>query len=154
MQDAAALRLQAPAAPGAPLRVLRETFSTEESSDWAPHGAGGVWRRRQIDGVLRRHGIEPVDLERPPGLPFPQRLARALALKARFGADVPARRRPLGAAEYSDRFYGHNAGRAGLLPAIVLECGCEPVAVAALKRQGFTVAVALSAINSLLAWPA
>jgi hypothetical protein len=145
----AALSLQASAATGVPLRVLRDTFSTEDSSDWAPHGAGGVWRRRQIDAILRRHGIEPVNLERPPGLAFPQRVARALALKARFGADVPLRRRALGAAEYSDRFYAHNARRAGLLPAIVLESGCEPVGVAALKAQGFAVAVVLPAINSL-----
>ncbi len=131
------------------VRVLRETFSTEESSDWAPHGAGGVWRRRQVDAILRRHGIEPVNLEPPPSLPFPQRMARALKLKTRFGAVVPAQRRALGAAEYADRLYAHNARRAGLAPAIVLESGCEPVAVAALKAQGFTIAVALSAINSL-----
>jgi hypothetical protein len=149
MQDAAALHLQAPAAPGAPLRVLRATFSTEESSDWAPHGAGGVWRRRQVDAILRRHGLEPVNLEAPPSLPFPQRMARAARLKARFGADVPSQRRALGAAEYADRLYTHNARREGLAPAIVLESGCEPVAIAALKAQGFSVAVALSAINSL-----
>jgi hypothetical protein len=131
------------------MRVLRETFSTEDSSEWAPHGTGGVWRRRQIDAILRRHGIEPVNLEPPPGLPFPQRLARALVLKAKFGSDVPTRRRPLGAAEYSDRLYAHNACREGLLPAIVLESGAEPVAVAALKARGLTVAVALPAINSL-----
>ncbi len=145
----AALSLEPSTAARAPLRVLRDTFSTEDSSDWAPHGTGGVWRRRQIDEILRRHGIEPVNLERPPGLPFPRRVARALVLKARFGSDVPTRRRPLGAAEYSDRFYTHNARREGLLPAIVLESGAEPVAVAALKGQGLTVAVVLPAINSL-----
>src|SRR5581483_3105248 len=105
--------------------------------------------RRQVDAILRRHGVEPVNLERPPGLSFPSRVARALALKARFGADVPTGRKTLGAAEYSDRFYTHNARRQGLLPAVVLESGCEPVAVAALARQGMTVAIVLPAINSL-----
>ena len=146
---AAALDPHAFVAPPEPVRVLRETFSTEDSSDWAPHGAGGMWRRRQIDAILRRHGVEPVNMEPPPRLPVALRAARALALKARFGADLPTRRRQLGAAEYADRFYAHNAGRAGLAPVIVLECGCDPVAVAALKAHGFAIVVALPAINSL-----
>ncbi|HEX3406421.1 MAG TPA: hypothetical protein VHS81_04210, partial [Caulobacteraceae bacterium] len=150
MEDVATLNPPAPAASTpAPLRVLRDTFSTEDGSDWAPHGNGGVWRRRQIDGILRRHGVEPVNMERPPGLSFPARMARSLVLKARFAADVPARRKTMGAAEYSDRFYTHNACRPGLTPVAVLESGSEPVAVAALKAQGFKVVVVMPAINSL-----
>jgi hypothetical protein len=151
VEDVADPSLQAAAAAAhAPLRVLRDTFSTEESSDWAPHGTGGVWRRRQIDGILRRHGMQPVNLERPPSLGFPARMARALALKARFGGDVQPTRKALGAAEFSDRSYSHNARREGLLPAVVLESGgYEPVAIAALKAQGMTVAAVMPAINSL-----
>lgn len=151
VQDAADPSLKASATRArAPLRVLRDTFSTEESSDWAPHGTGGVWRRRQIDGILRRHGLEPVNLDPPPGLSFPARMARSLALKARFGADVPLTRKTLGAAEFADRSYTHNARREGLAPAVVLESGgYEPVAIAALKAQGMTVAAVMPAINSL-----
>ena len=151
VKDVADSRLRTSAAAmTAPLRVLRDTFSTEESSDWAPHGTGGVWRRRQIDGILRRHGLEPVNLEQPPGRSFPARMARALALKARFGADVPLTRKTLGAAEFADRSYTHNARRGGLLPVAVLESGgYEPVAIAALKAQGMTVAAVMPAINSL-----
>ena len=55
--------------------VLRDTFSTEDRSEWAPHGCGGMWRRRQIDGILRRHGVEPVDLELPPPASTPRQTA-------------------------------------------------------------------------------
>lgn len=135
--------------PGGSLRVLRDTTCCHDSTDWAPYGGGGVWRRRQIDAILRRNGIEPVNMEPPPGLSFARRAARAAVLKAKFSQHVPMRRRQLGAAEYSDRFYTHNARREGVLPAIVMDTGLEPVAIAALKARGFLVVVALPALCSL-----
>src|SRR5262249_37194331 len=70
----------------AKLLILRDTFSTEDRSEWAPHGSGGMWRRRQTDDILRRHGVEPVNFERPPADTYPARLFRALWLKRRFGS--------------------------------------------------------------------
>jgi hypothetical protein len=126
--------------------VLRDTFSTEE---WAPHGCGGVWRRRQIDGILRRHGVEPVNPELPPPASLPARLLRKLRLKGRLGTSIQWKRRSLGQAEYSYRFYGHNARRPRLARVALLESGADLVAFAALKDAGFRVIAALNAINSL-----
>lgn len=130
-------------------RVLRDTFSDEDTSAWAPHGSGGMWRRRQTDAILRRHGAEPVTLVPPPASSVPARLLRALWLKGRFGGAMQWTRRSLGAADYSYRFYGHNARLPGLMPVVLLESGTDPVAVAALKDAGFRVVVVLPAINSL-----
>ena len=131
-----------------PGRILRETFSTEDRSDWAPHGCGGMWRRRQTDGILRRHGIEPVNLEPPPPALIPTRLLHAIQMKRRLGASLQWTRGSLGAADYSFRFYRHNARRSGLAPVALLESG-DPVAVTALKDEGFRVVAVLSAIHSL-----
>jgi len=131
------------------IRILRDTFNTIDSSDWAPHGSGGMWRRRQIDGILRRHGAEPVNLEAPPSAAMPGRLLRALKLKARFGTDVRLTRYSLGQAEYSYRYYRSNAQRPGLAQVALLESGTDPIAGAALRDAGFKVVAVLSAINSL-----
>lgn len=131
------------------MRVLRDSFSTQDASDWSPHGNGGAWRRRQTDGILRRHGVEPVSLEPPPPSPMPVRMLRALQLKTKFGADIQWTRRSLGQAEYSDRFYTHNARRPDLARVVLLENGADPMAVAALKKAGMRVIAVLSAINSL-----
>jgi|GEM_PF-4778637 len=136
-------------AAGVTARVLRDTFSAEDSSEWSPHGSGGTWRRRQTDSILRRHGAEPVNLEPPPASSVPARLFRALLLKRRFGSAIQWRRRSLGQAEYSYRFYGHNARRPGLCRVALLESGSDPIAGAALKDEGFRVVAVLSAINSL-----
>lgn len=131
------------------LRVLRDTFATEDRTDWTPHGGGGIWRRRQIDAILRRRGSEPVNMERPTEASISVRLLRALALKVRFYDSTLWTRRSLGHAEYSYRYYGHNARRPGLAPVALLETGTDPVAIAALKDAGFRVIAVLNAINSL-----
>lgn len=131
------------------MRILRDSFSTQDTSQWSPHGNGGTWRRHQTDGILRRHGVEPLDLESPPEVPMPVRVLRAFALKARFRGDIRWTRRSLGQAEYSDRFYSHNARRPGHAGVVLLESGADPVAIAALKRAGMRVIAVLSAINSL-----
>jgi len=130
-------------------KVLRDTFSVDDRSDWSPHGSGGAWRRRQIDDILKRHGVEPVYMERPPSVPCSLRLLRALRWKFRLGAVLRWNRRSLGAAEYSFRYCQHNARRPGLSRVVLLESGADPVAIATLKDEGFRVIAALSAINSL-----
>lgn len=135
--------------PDANLRILRDTFCTDDRSDWSPHGSGGIWRRRQIDNILRRHGVEPVNLERPPTEAYSARVLRGLWLKLRFGDSILWTRRSLGAAAYSYRYYGYNARRPKLAPVAILESGGDPIAGAALKDQGFRVVAVLSGINSL-----
>lgn len=147
---ATAMTMERPAATAVPrLRILRDTYSTEDRSEWSPHGSGGNWRRRQTDGILKRHGVEPISLERPPAASIPARLGRAFALKRRLGASLLWTRRSLGQAEYSYRYYGYNARRAGFAPVALLEFGIDPVAIMALKDAGIRVVVALSGLNSL-----
>jgi len=140
---------QSPARSNRELRILRDSFCLEDKPVWAPHGAGGPWRRRQIDGILRRHNVEPVDLERPPTKSLPLRGLRSLWLKQRFGRSIRWTPRSLGAAEYSYRFYRHNARRKGVAPVALLESGINPVAIAALQDEGCRVIATLSAIHSL-----
>lgn len=132
-----------------PVRILRDTFCTEDRADWAPHGCGGIWRRRQTDGILRRNGVEPVNLEAPLPASLPTRLLYGLRMKRRLGSSLQWTRRSLSAADRSFRFYRHNARRSGLAPVALLESGSDPVAVAALKDEGFRVVAVLEAIHSL-----
>jgi hypothetical protein len=135
--------------PSVRLQVLRDTSNVEERTNWAPYGAGGVWRRRQIDQILRRHGLEPLNMEPPPRASIPQKLRSAAAAKIRCGRGMLWTRVALASAAYSYAFYQHNAARSGVARVVLLEWGTDPVAFAALKDAGVKIVVTLMAVGSL-----
>jgi len=134
--------------PELPVRLLRDTCAVEESTGWAPYGAGAVWRRRQIDEILRRHGMQAIDMERHLEMSLPRKLQVATNVMLRFGRCVSWSRISLASAAYSYAFYRHNLRRP-VSRTIVLEWATNPVAFAALKDAGFKIVVCLMAIGSL-----
>jgi hypothetical protein len=135
--------------PDIPLCMLRDTFSTEDQPSWAPHGNGGVWRRRQTDEILRRHGIQPLDMEPMPRVPLLRKLRLATKAKLRHRRHISWSRRSLATAAYSYAFYQHNICRPRVARTILLEGGTDPVAFAVARDAGFKIIVSLSAIDSL-----
>lgn len=131
------------------VHVLRETSNLEDKSAWAPHGAGGAWRRRQIDGILRRNGVEPINLEGAFARTFGNKLVDVANILIRFSGKITASREALTSAAYTRALYRHNTRRPGLAPVCVLECGIDPIAIRSLKEGGFRVIVSLISINSL-----
>ncbi len=93
------------------IRILRDTFSMEDRLEWSRHASGRMWRRRQTDDLVRRHGVEPVNLEYSPAESYLARLLRNLWFKSRFGGSILWKHRLLGAATFGQRLgrpVGHN----------------------------------------------
>ena len=134
---------------GCPIYVLRETSNVEDRSDWAPFGAGGAWRRRQIDGILRRHGVEPVNLKRPPPTSLLRKAIDAGHSLVRLPGKIALSRRALASAAHTRALYRHNTRREGLASVAILEWGTDPIAILTLKQAGFRVVMTLMAIGSL-----
>ena len=132
-----------------PVCVLRDTCAIEERTAWAPYGAGGVWRRRQIDEILQRHGMKSIDMERIPKLSLPRKLHLATSVMLRFGRRVSWSRISLASAVHSFAFYQHNLGRAGVTRTMIVEWATDPIPFAVLRNTGFKIVVCLMALGSL-----
>src|SRR5262245_6737015 len=88
--------------------VLRDTCAVEERTGWAPYGAGGVWPRRQIDEILRRHGMEAIDMQPLVKMSIPRKLQMAASVMLRFGRSISWSRMSVASAVYSYEFYQQN----------------------------------------------
>jgi hypothetical protein len=145
-------RIAVPTSGGKSLRavyVLRETGSSWDKSAWAPHGYGGAWRRRQIDDILRRNGVEPVNIEPVPPRARLRKIIDAAQAITRFPGTIAVSRKAVSAAGYSRALYRHNARRPGLARVAILEWGTDPIGITTLKELGLKVIISLMAINSL-----
>jgi hypothetical protein len=129
--------------------VLRDTCAPEDRTKWAPYGAGGAWRRRQIDDVLQRGGLAPCDMEPVARLPLLRKIKLTAKTLSRFGTRITWSRVSFASAVYSYAFYEHNMSRKNLSRAIILEWGSDPIAFSALSDAGFKTVVSLMAIGSL-----
>ena len=132
-----------------PFRVLRGTSNVEDATAWAPHGSGGVWRRRQIDEILRRNGVEPVNIERAAPRSLMRKLIDAGYVLTELPGKIVFSRESLASAGYLRALYRHNARRAGLARVAILDWGTDPVAISTLKEFGFRVVMALMGLGSL-----